>query len=291
MSFKKQRLFQILFFSLFLSACATEHETVSEPHKVTSERSSSGSDLETDSNPSEDNIIFELGDSVCESGDCPEWVGSVISKTPRTATSDTYGTCSGTLISENLFLTNKHCLPDDLRAKGANCNGRFKVVLPATQGLPKVEVGCRQIKNFTDNDLSVGTIPDWAILELALPVNRKTPSELKSNISVSDTVTLYPSFYGYNPGDDNMTGMIRPVNCKLKQAVGPQSDFPQIDFKDCDQYILAGNSGSGIFDSRGDIVGLMSHVVLDSTSRRHTDGFRDESRTGLGTVIKFVSDN
>ncbi len=290
MSFKKQGLFQILFFSIFLSACAPENGVVSDSHKVISEKSKSDTELGTDSTPSSDNIIFELGDSVCESGDCPEWVGSVISKTPRTATSDTYGTCSGTLIADNLFLTNKHCLPEDLRTKGADCNGRFKVVLPATLGLPKVEVGCRQIKNFTQNDLSIGTIPDWAILELAHPVNRNTPSELNNNVSTTDTVTLYPSFYGYNEGDENMTGIIRPVNCKLKQSVGPQSDFPQIDFKSCDQYILAGNSGSGVFDSRGDILGLMSHVVLDETSRRHRDGFRDESRTGLGTSIRFVSE-
>ena len=153
-----------------------------------------------------------------------------------------------------------------------------------------MEVGCKQIKNFTDNDLNVGTIPDWAILELALPVNRRTPSEFKSQVRTTDTITLYPAFYGYNPGDENMTGKVRPVNCKLKQAIGPQSDFPQIDFQNCDQYILAGNSGSGVFDSRGDMLGLMSHVVLDATSRRHSDGFRDESRTGLGTSISFISE-
>ena len=86
-----KNIFLLLFFSAFLSACGQSSPTVSEPHRVVSDRSETDDDFNTGSRSSADSLVFELGDSVCESGRCPEWVGSVFSKTPRTATSDTYG--------------------------------------------------------------------------------------------------------------------------------------------------------------------------------------------------------
>lgn len=233
-------------------------------------------DLEKQKNLSKDIKDFTFGNIKCQDNDCPESVGGLYIRTALSHGRFLYNNCSGTLIDNKHFLTNKHCLTKELQKLNADCSGRIKIVLPATKNNSEVNVGCKKITSITSNDLDVATIPDWAVLELSLPVNRDTPGKLSTTISTTDKVVLYPVFWD-NPIESEV-GTIRKVTCNLKQEISPASDVAQLDFENCDKKLIQGNSGTGVFSMAKQIIGLMSHIITSA-----------QTHSGRGTNITFIN--
>src|SRR5687767_7543906 len=96
------------------------------------------------SNKVDAQTVFNGSKVSCEDG-CPQYVGGLVTYTEG-RNSYIVSVCSLTLIDDNLILTNRHCLPDDLQYKGASCAGRIRVKLPATNGFRSEDFECNRVE-------------------------------------------------------------------------------------------------------------------------------------------------
>jgi hypothetical protein len=84
--------------------------------------------------------------------DCPEPVGLVAAVFRAPGVSY----CTGFLVDSDLALTSSHCVPEELRADGASCVGRIRMVFPTTDSLAESDAGCSTVVHVS------GTSPKGA---------------------------------------------------------------------------------------------------------------------------------
>ncbi|MBY0314686.1 MAG: S1 family peptidase [Bdellovibrionales bacterium] len=201
------------------------------------------------------------GDQVrCENADCPEAVGAlyIMHKINPTGRGYTYqmGLCSGTLVSPNQVLTNRHCFDDiasegeDLRARGVDLQMKF----PAVNGKGFFAVRGRRILKMSKKG-SRSMTPDWALVELDSPVPRK-PSDMASlafndEIQVQQPpVQVFPVYF--DKSVKPIFGLVKSVSCQLKSndnfsIFSFTGDSAIFNIEQCSEPIVKGNSGSGLF--------------------------------------------
>ncbi|CAN5345847.1 hypothetical protein BH11PSE14_BH11PSE14_21810 [soil metagenome] len=156
-------------------------------------------------------------------------------------------TCSVTLIAPDIVITAGHCLQDPIEDANSgsiifgyqvNCNG-------STPGgySPKVH----KVKEVIAQRFADGTSNDYCLLRLATPVVGITPVAMRNDLpSVGEQV-----FGIHHPnGAVKKISPIHPafaaVNGSFASGIGVSLD------------VSGGSSGSGLFDSSGRIVGVLS---------------------------------
>lgn len=104
-------------------------------------------------------------------GDCPSGVALLLVK--KDIRDDEIERCSSFLINSRTLVTNRHCIPEDLREKGLSCAGRITAVFPKTSRLAAERAECESITSISPEVTEFATgHPDYAVIRLSRPVKR-----------------------------------------------------------------------------------------------------------------------
>lgn len=192
-----------------------------------------------------------LFDFECE--DCPVSFGQFIAtkvdstkEKPARKTSN----CQGGLVDDDLFLTNRHCLPEELQEKGLSCEGQVKIIFPKVNDIEGEIVGCKEVVDFYARPQNLDRKepqPDWALIKLDKKLkNRVTPMD-KSPIPDQTEVVAFVPVAGQNPDYVEL----KQINCVSYQNTLSLPEYldeiSPVAFFECDQDVTKGYSGTLLF--------------------------------------------
>jgi hypothetical protein len=202
---------------------------------------------------------FESSTVNCSTEDCPGFVGGLYAYTSDFMSYE-ISSCSATLISKNRILTNRHCIPDDLKFKGARCNQRIKIYFPKTQDYQEKRHECDQIEYITSYDSTMA--PDWAVIRFKEASDRPAAKLNRDGIEDNTLVTIYKINFDLSL-DKASRGEVNKSNCIANSnyvysinSIGPQSALMSV--SDCNNEIIRGNSGTGILNEKNELIGVLS---------------------------------
>lgn len=197
-------------------------------------------------------------------GKCEPAVGML-----TVATDDHSGACTATLVSEDVAVTNSHCIPDDLKMRGANCTNRMWLSFPSYPGRPDFDnrVGCREVLQTSELDLWSDEVkPDFAFIRLEHPVNRPPVPLDRAGFRDGETVEitvvdpyLIANSSGRPDAGATISGVMHTNRCEtvFGTSLLPKGNDRLSDilvFGNCP--IIKGNSGSAI-RSEGKVRGVI----------------------------------
>jgi V8-like Glu-specific endopeptidase len=233
------------------------------------------------SNAADISAIFDKSSVTCGEVFCPNNIAKL---TFYEKSSDEYqfGVCSGTLIREGLILTNAHCVPKSISHPGADCSEKIQVKYPSRFRSGKAEmVRCKRVRSIFNESLGN---PDLALLEVEASVLKRDPAKFATQ---EDRYGSSVYAYTMNPQRSKMRGVIRKKNCLLAKennfyenefsGTGPILSLGRKNKRDCN--IISGNSGSGLFNQRGELLGAI-FAKIENTKMKKV--FRD-----LGFTISW----
>ncbi len=179
----------------------------------------------------------------------------------------TTGVCFGGLIGPDTFLTNRHCIPEDLRATDQSCENRMRVIFPKLSPETEVELGeCEKIisvappiEGLVDENLQ----PDWAIIKLK--ESRPDRATEIVPMPIPDNTELFAFVSLQDPETEQLS--LQQIKCTSRQKTlnlpEYSSDESPLVLLDCEQDITKGFSGSHLYqqvDENWQPVALLSHV-------------------------------
>lgn len=174
------------------------------------------------------------------------------------------GFCSGTLVGDDLILTNRHCIPPGFKQNGAACKDAIKIMFPETKTGDEERLDCLNIVQVFEE---LPDQPDIAVIRIERPASRRDIVPMVGNsLSHGDTLTAYTM----NPGSE-LYGSIRKKTCKVSQDdiyyFKQDSTAGNMVITGGRCNVIGGNSGSSILNSSGEIVGVI-HSRLDTSGLR-----------------------
>ena len=184
--------------------------------------------------------------------------------------------CSGTLIDEDLVLTVGHCVPDQ-----ATCEGYrfvFDHLLEAEGTVATVEAD--DVYDCAEVVMHRGGA-DVAVVRLDRPVVGRTPAPVRPGqtfLAPGDPVAMI----GFGAG---LPAKIDDGGVVLEGRVGESFFVASVD-------AFGGNSGSGVFDAEGRVVGMLSSglddFVYDGACGRVNVIEAPDSSAGDGETIAYA---
>lgn len=166
------------------------------------------------------------------------------------------GDCTGTLVEEDVFRTNRHCIPEEMRRSGSDCYGRAFITFPAIGNQPAEIIRCRDIAYVSD-----AKEQDFALMKLTRKVARKPAQPAASDFEFKEGEKVV--VYGYYR---HIADTHRRTNCQINNG--------QID---CGEYKTTTQS-SALLDKAGRLVGFGPVIDLNGSvskpvtfSQAHTD--------------------
>lgn len=185
----------------------------------------------------EANRIAQQASLRCEK-ECPENVGLLLAKTKTNLL-----TCTSFLVGDNLLATNSHCLPYE--TKRLHTCENMEVVFPATKEFPEQRISCASIEGFSERPTALS--PDLAILRLS-----KTTKRNPIPISPVASGSLFVKKINPAPG---ASGFLVEERCEqTNHSPSPTGTYSVMLLSGCSA--SPGNSGSPLFNERGEAVGL-----------------------------------
>lgn len=233
---------------------------------------------------------FSSATIFCKTGVCPEAVGGLISVFPGEGGRLALNGCSATLIAPDRVLTNAHCIPSQARQSGATCDGLVKVVFPKTSTSPLEEWQCERVEGIVGlQELELQ--PDWAIIKIQGRSQKKPAAIDSSGIPQNSSAQIFK--VDYTLGGEAFTGAINPTQCEANNNyflnnsyIGSRSSLFNV--SGCDNEIIPGNSGSGVFDDQLHLRGLLSfrYYKDETTDRFYRSSYPDyKTNSGGGTNL------
>lgn len=161
----------------------------------------------------------------------------------------TSGWCSGTLIDDDLFLTAGHCI-DSSSCATTSIVFNYWMVDVGTQETITVDdiFGCEEIVVRKAN-----WIEDYAVVRLdrdATP--RFSPAPVR-----------WGGLFEYSPHGSNVVGIGHPYGMPTKIADNAVVMDSHLEYFSANIDHFGGNSGSGVFNSPGELVGILVRGVTD----------------------------
>jgi hypothetical protein len=208
-------------------------------------------------------------------------------------TNGSLGSCTASLISNDVAVTNSHCIPEDLKAEGLDCSGRIYLFFPRIGAFPAERAECSQIIRTSKIDRKSQN-PDYAFIRLKSGTLRPALSGFSNDgfhENVPYTVTKV------DPGKDRgaFYGRLVRTKCTAMYASSllpraTNADSPVMSFRDC--AVEHGNSGGPILDADGNLRGLiqatLEHEAFNAKllAQQTLDG--TVARLGIGTNLACV---
>lgn len=213
--------------------------------------------------PSDFQYVLEKNSEVdCEiSYNCPDDIALVVSKIKDNSNEPRFGLCSGTIISNNLVLTNSHCIPESVKTGQVKCSEVLGI-----RTAKQLTANCDQVLTYStipnkENIALTELEPDYALFRINKNLNIPGPSVSKSGISDYEKLQIY----AVDPvSQSQIKGKIilkafeyiqRSVFSPLKLT----TLSPTLTIGSLSDKIIKGNSGSGIRNLSNQIVGIVSH--------------------------------
>ena len=179
------------------------------------------------------------------------------------------GVCSGTLIDEEHVLTNRHCIPKNIQFNGAECNYQMIAQFPETKTGKKEKKTCQSVVQvFLDSE----DYPDLAVIKIEKAPGRLQAPILKNGLRHGKRVHAYtmdPSPFRSTRG----LGTIRKKKCRVSldnmvfmKQTNTAGTF-LVSGGSCD--VISGNSGSGLFDRQGNLIGVLHKRMIKRNLRKH----------------------
>jgi hypothetical protein len=167
--------------------------------------------------------------------------------------------CSGTLINNNYIITNSHCIPDNLK-DGSDCSKQILVQFPRSGSIPPESLSCATvIQKFPMQEDQ----PDMAVIKIdRSSYKRDKTTILKDQFFDGADVTAYTM----NPGENGMMrGTIVRKDCKVSLSnlltLEESSTSGNVLLYGDNCNIIGGNSGSGLFDQNGAMIGVIHQKI------------------------------
>lgn len=204
---------------------------------------------------------------------CPEPAGFILSTGFNEETgSDGIFTCSGTLVSEDIVMTNRHCIPEEVQANPGLCSKRLGIMFPRSNTKASVEkFTCKELIRVSAEPESIFSDEDYAFFRIDKPKNRAYFKVSREGVPDGSVLTLYsinpPSTY-------SSTGTLVVKKCLIKHRslMAPESvnEFsPTLFGYSLERFsygpeacaVIQGNSGSAALNSKSQIVGLVQAIM------------------------------
>lgn len=222
------------------------------------------------------------------SSDCPHYVGGLVTYTESVGRYSV-GVCSLTLVDDNSVLTNRHCLPDDLKYEGAQCAGRIRVKLPATSGFRAEDFECSHVEFLSPGGSTPEEVrPDYAVLRIRPLAGRGAARLSVAGVPDATRIHLFPVFFNLDTSGPviQARGTVREVICMTRyqdsRLVAYSHAWSEVlGVSDCTRGIIKGNSGSGMF-ANGSLVGVLSAGVMSRFDKS------EETREGGGANLACI---
>ena len=230
------RIILPLIFALACTAC--------EPHVSPNSRSAGGPPAVQVKSTSAAAAELAKYPLVCGEGTCPAGVGVFTALTEMG-----FVACTGFLVNDRTFVTNRHCLPEAMKRRGTTCRGQAAVAF-LNGGVTHV-IDCKSVLDVSADEMA--NKPDFAYLELdesrpdALPLSRE---------GVRDDQPLVTWAVTRQAGRNVLTSF----GCRsiLNSLLNPSAASPfsaVLAAVDCT--VQPGNAGAPMLNPRGEVVGMV----------------------------------
>ena len=188
-------------------------------------------------------------------------------------------TCTGTLITNTIFMTNRHCLPPEVQAKEVSPRHRLAVAFPASGGFPAQVIPVGRILLTSDETaLPSEHVPDYALLRLSRSAARSTTAVSRSGPVMNQRYRIASIDRGDSNGFAKHGELnVREVQAKEGIPLLPSrfERWPAL-FGLGQGRLRMGHSGSAILDSNDAMIGLFYAVYTPSAGGPRTDGSYSE---------------
>jgi len=189
--------------------------------------------------------------------------------------------CSGTLIDDDLVLTAGHCMIPQGRYGTASCTTVrfvFDFLMESPTTMASIDLddvySCRSVVAHFLDDSS-----DYAVVQLDRPVAGRVPAAVRrvpDGLAIGDEVVEIGFPTGMPMKIDDGGQVLDP---------GP----PSLDYFVASLDAYRGNSGSGVLDSNGAVVGIVARTSegdygYDSVDRCYRDSIRPDERGSLAST-------
>ena len=193
--------------------------------------------------------------------------------------------CSGTLIDDDLVLTAGHCVNPANTDCAAEVRFVFNYYLDSATSLAPITTadiyGCQEVVAFAQGNVGVQTL-DFAVVKLDRPVSaQRRPASVNVNSSAVAQRTSV-----------SIIGMGSGIPAKLDdggKVIDPRSSVR--DFFTASTDSFGGNSGSGVFDSAGRVVGILVRGSRDYTNLGNCNVVNTlpDVGSGEGEAVTYVA--
>ena len=146
------------------------------------------------------------------------------------------------MISEDIAITNAHCVPAEIRKNGSSCEGTMWVSFAAAQGLPARVIRCAQVIEVSfgaenDSPYTDFVTADYAFIRLKRSPGRGTLKLSFDKVNKDDTASMFR----VNPATDylGVKGRLNRLECAVDTIHATTAEF-----RNCP--IVHGNSGSPV---------------------------------------------
>ncbi|HVJ64935.1 MAG TPA: serine protease [Bdellovibrionota bacterium] len=197
---------------------------------------------------------------------CPAASGALYSVYEKSETEYSFNSCSGTLVRDNVFLTNSHCLSQISGPTQKGCGANIFIHLPRT-AVDGYEIRtCLRVLAFQ----SLDTKHDYALLELDAPTKRQLPTI--SNEGIPDEAELRA--WVIDRQKNSIYAKLRQrklVNAQDTLFVSNAGNNFSPEIVMVGEKVIHGNSGAAILNERGELVGLVNLFYHNSSFRNYAD--------------------
>lgn len=207
----------------------------------------------------------------CRESDCNASVGMLVTVTGLESGQYGVGQCTASLISDNIALTNSHCLEPGIRSGRQSCKNAVWVQLPATALHGTTKIGCEEVMataSLSTDREAQGLELDYAFIKLESSARR--PTLTVSTLGLPDELPL--SLFKMTPVESASipSGTMERLACSVVHLTSLIPSFanphrPIATVWGCDG--LHGNSGAPFLDSAGTIRAMLQ-AKKDSAEAR-----------------------
>lgn len=219
-------------------------------------------------------------------GECDSSVGLL-----SLASEEGAGQCSASLISDDIAVTNSHCIPSDLKAAGSDCSDRLWLNFVPSSANPHYEtrLGCEKIVYAAGMTGSIAN-PDFAYIKLEKKSAR--PTLRLSRLGFNDKENY--RVHKVNPirARGRVAGLLTSTDCVAvyNSVVVPGFSHPMAKvalLAECE--IRKGNSGGPVVDSSGSLRGVISAYIDTEELQKRIRSERYAAQEGQLTRLNLAT--